>query len=247
VIRLEGVTKHYAGARLLGPVSLDVAAHATLALLGPSGCGKSTLLRMVVGLIRPDDGTVRVCDEPMTPETALRLRRRIGYVIQEGGLFPHLSARENATVMARHLGWAPGRIASRVGELAELVRLPPALLARFPAQLSGGERQRVSLMRALFLDPDVLLLDEPLGALDPLVRAQLQQDLRDSFRALRKTVLLVTHDLAEAAFLADDVAVMNAGVVVERGPFAELVARPRDPFVARFVSAQRVTHLQGVI
>ena len=247
MIRLEGVTKHDGGARLLGPVSLEVAPHVTLALLGPSGAGKSTLLRMVVGLIRPDEGTVRVCGELMTPASAVRLRRRIGYVIQEGGLFPHLSARENAVVMARHLGWPAGRIASRADELAELVRLRPELLARFPAQLSGGERQRVSLMRALFLDPDVLLFDEPLGALDPLVRAQLQQDLRDSFRLLHKTVLLVTHDLAEAAFLADEIAVVNEGVVVERGPCAEIVGRPRDAFVARFVSAQRVTHLEGVV
>src|ERR1035441_8135223 len=145
----------------------------------------------------------------MTPLTAQRLRRRIGYVIQDGGLFPHLTARGNAMLMAQHLGWPRDRIAARVGERAALARLRTELHDRYPSELSGGERQRVSLVRALFLDPDVMLLDEPLGALDALVRAELQQELRTIFRTLKKTAILVTHDLSEAAFVADEIAVMR--------------------------------------
>ena len=245
MIRLTGVSKSYGGSRILGPVSLEVAARTTLALVGSSGSGKSTLLRVVVGLVSPDEGRVEVAGESMTPATAQRIRRRIGYVIQEGGLFPHLTARENAALMASHLGWPQERITARLDDLVALVRLRPELLERYPLELSGGERQRVSLVRALFLDPDVLLLDEPLGALDALVRADLQQELRTIFDGLRKTVILVTHDLAEAAFMADEIAVMRGGVVLQRGSVDDLLSRPSDDFVARFVRAQRSLHLPG--
>ena len=239
MIRLEGVTKHYGGCRVLGPVSLEVSEHQTLALVGSSGSGKSTLLRAVIGLVKPDQGSVEVAGERVTPATVQGLRRRIGYVIQHGGLFPHLTAKDNATLMARNLGWARARVEARFDELSTLVQLRAAVLGRYPSELSGGEQQRVSLVRALFLDPDVLLLDEPLGALDVLVRSELQEELRALFRALCKTVLFVTHDLAEAAFVADDIAVMRAGQVVQRGSIEVLAARPADDFVARFVRAQR--------
>jgi osmoprotectant transport system ATP-binding protein len=238
VIRISGVTKHYGGSRVLGPVSVEVAPHASLALVGASGSGKSTLLRAVVGLVLPDAGSIELAGEPVTPATMERLRLRTGYVIQEGGLFPHLSARENASIVARHLRWAEARVEARVAELAPLVRLGPELLDRYPAQLSGGERQRVSLMRALFLDPDVLLLDEPLGALDAVVRAELHEELRGIFRTLSKTVLLVTHDVKEAAFLAEEIAVMRAGVVLQRGSLDELLRAPSDPFVERLLAVQ---------
>jgi osmoprotectant transport system ATP-binding protein len=239
VIRVEGFSKSYGGSCILGPISLTVETHTTLALVGSSGSGKSTLLRTVVGLVVPDEGRVEVAGESMTAATAMRLRQRIGYVIQQGGLFPHLTARDNATIMARHLGWTRERIDARTGELAALARLRPALLERYPAELSGGEQQRVSLVRALFLDPDVLLLDEPLGALDAIVRSELQDELRTIFRTLRKTAILVTHDLGEAAFVADEVAVMHEGVTVQRGSIDDLVSRPSTDFVARFVRAQR--------
>jgi osmoprotectant transport system ATP-binding protein len=163
----------------------------------------------------------------------------MGYVIQEGGLFPHLTVERNVTLMARQLRWTRPRIGERLGTLEELVRFPPGLLGRYPAELSGGQRQRVSLMRALMLDPDLLLLDEPLGALDPLIRYDLQQELGAIFERLGKTVLLVTHDLAEAAYFAHHLVLMREGRLVQQGRPRALLEAPADPFVTRFVNAQR--------
>ncbi len=240
MIQLFGVEKSYAGARALGPIDLELEPARTTVLLGPSGCGKSTLLRLMIGLLQPDAG--RVCFEgvELGPGNALALRRRMGYVIQEGGLFPHLSARGNIALMARYLGWEEARIQARTAELAALTRFPAGGLDRFPAQLSGGQRQRVSLMRALMLDPILLLLDEPLGALDPLIRADLQSDLRAIFRTLGKTVVLVTHDLGEAGFLGDHIVLLRDGRIVQQGGFEDLFNRPADPFVTRFISAQHL-------
>ncbi len=239
MLELYGVSKAYDGAPALWPTELIVPRGRTTVLIGPSGCGKSTLLRLMIGLIWPDTGTVAFDGAPVTPGTATELRRRMGYVIQEGGLFPHLSARGNVVLLARYLGWDPGRIEARLKELAALVRLPAEALARYPVQLSGGQRQRVSLMRALFLDPALLLLDEPLGALDPIVRAELQTDLRGIFQALGKTVVLVTHDLAEAAFFGDTLVLLSGGRIVQQGTLDDLVSHPADPFVSQFVHAQR--------
>ena len=236
---LDGVTKRFAGRPALGPVTLGIPAGRTTVLIGPSGCGKSTLLRLLIGLVAPDDGTVTFDGTVVGPATARAVRLRTGYVIQDGGLFPHLTARGNVALLARHLGWDATRIRSRVSELAELTRFPVDGLDRYPQQLSGGQRQRVGLMRALMLNPDSLLLDEPLGALDPLVRADLQTELKDIFRSLGKTVVLVTHDLGEAAFFADRVVLLKDGRVVQDGRAADLWHRPADPFVTRFVQAQR--------
>ena len=239
VIALRGVAKRYNDTVALAPTDLDVARGETVALLGTSGSGKSTLLRCVMRLVVPDAGTVDVAGTHVTAETARAVRRRVGYVIQAGGLFPHLTARGNAALLARQIGWDAGRIEARLTELTDLVRLDAGLLDRIPAELSGGQRQRVALLRALVLDPDVLLLDEPLGALDPVTRADLQVDLRDLVRRLGKTVLLVTHDLREASVLADRVAVMDAGHVVQRGRLEAVAEAPATPFVERFVAAQR--------
>ncbi len=238
MIALEGVAKRFGQKLVLAPTTLVVAAGTSLALLGPSGCGKSTLLRLILGLLLPDAGHLWVDGTPVTPATSLRVRRQIGYVIQEGGLFPHLSANENVTLLARHLGWQKTRLADRLAELAALVRLDSRLLERYPVELSGGERQRVGIMRALMLDPPLLLLDEPMGALDPIVRARLQHDLKNIFAELGKTVLIVTHSLDEAAYLGDEVALLNEGSVVQRGKMRELL-ESSDPFVREFVEAQR--------
>ena len=236
---LRDVSKVYSGRPALGPVSLEVPTGRTSVLIGPSGCGKSTLLRLLIGLVEPDAGEVTFDGEPVTAVTVRAVRLRVGYVIQDGGLFPHLTARGNVTLMARYLGWDRARIAARVAGLADLTRFPADGLDRYPHQLSGGQRQRVGLMRALMLDPDALLLDEPLGALDPLVRADLQAELRDIFRRLGKTVVLVTHDLGEAAYFADRVVLLRDGQVVQEGSPGDLWHRAADPFVTRFVQAQR--------
>ena len=237
VIALEGVTKRFGARLVLAPTSLTVASGAALALVGPSGSGKSTLLRVIVGLVTPDAGTVVVAGVRLRAATATAVRRHVGYVIQEGGLFPHLTARDNVTLLARHLGWPAARLRDRVDVLTSLVHVEAGLLARFPSQLSGGERQRVGIMRALMLDPPVLLLDEPLGALDPIVRAQLRRDLKRIFSELRKTVVVVTHDIAEAAHLGDEIAVMRDGHIVQRGDLRALTEAPAEAFVREFVDA----------
>lgn len=239
MVTLDGVTKTFGARAVIRPTTLAIAKGERLALIGPSGCGKSTLLKMVLGLVVPDAGRVRVGDTDVTKATARSVRRRIGTVMQDGGLFPHLSTEDNVTLLARLDGWERARMEKRIAELLDLVRLPKTHLARYPRELSGGERQRASMMRALFLDPDVLLLDEPLGALDPIVRAKLQEDLRVVFRELGKTVLFVTHDMAEAAYLAESIAVVSEGVVLQRGVMRELVDTPAHPFVRELVSAQR--------
>jgi osmoprotectant transport system ATP-binding protein len=239
MIELIDISKSYGGAVVLHQLDLTIAAGRTTALIGPSGCGKSTLLRLMIGLVQPDAGSVRIAGEDLTPATMLKMRHGLGYVIQDGGLFPHLNARDNVILMARYLGWQTGRITARLVELAELTRFPQDGLDRFPAQLSGGQRQRVSLMRALMLDPKVILLDEPLGALDPLVRAELQADLRSIFRSLEKTVVMVTHDLAEAGWFGDEIILMRDGRIVQRGALRTLIDNPCDPFVTQFVTAQR--------
>lgn len=244
MLSLRNVSKAYGTTTALHPLDLSVTQGHVTVLIGPSGCGKSTLLRLMIGLITPDTGTVFFDGDAISPATIQSIRHRMGYVIQEGGLFPHLTARRNVTLLARHLGWERSRMDERVVELAALVQLPIDRLDSFPAQLSGGQRQRVSLMRALILGPDVLLLDEPLGALDPMIRADLQQDLREIFRTLHKTVVMVTHDLAEAAFFGDTIVLMRSGHIVQRGTLEAFLEAPADPFVEAFINAQRspLTH-----
>ncbi len=240
MVRVENVSKFYAGRAALRDVSLDVAAGATIALIGPSGCGKSTLLRTLVGLVRPDSGRVMIDGEALERGNLERMRHRIGYVIQDGGLFPHLTAEDNVTLLARHLHEPADRIAERVAALAELTALPREALRRYPVQLSGGQRQRVGLMRALMRDPPLLLLDEPLGALDPITRYELQGELKGIFSRLKKTVVVVTHDMGEAAYLSDDIVIMREGAIVQRGSMADLAERPAEPYVAQFMRAQRI-------
>jgi osmoprotectant transport system ATP-binding protein len=240
-IELRGASRLY-GTQGLRPTDLSIGKGTTV-LIGPSGCGKSTLLRMVAGLVHPDSGSITVEGTPVSPQTIRGLRLRMGYVIQEGGLFPHLTARQNVTLMARHLKWEPARIGDSTRRLAALTHLSDDALDRFPSELSGGQRQRVGLMRALMLEPSILLLDEPLGALDPMIRSELQADLRTIFRTLGKTAILVTHDLAEAQYLGDRIVLMREGAIVQQGTLPEIAASPVDPFVTHFIQAQRVPEI----
>jgi osmoprotectant transport system ATP-binding protein len=240
LVRLVNVAKRYGESPALHSTNLSIELGQTTVLIGPSGCGKSTLLRLVVGLVRPDSGEIIFNGAPVAQEKIHVFRRKIGYVIQEGGLFPHLTARSNILLMARHLGRSDGDTKSRLAELCELTRFSANLLERYPPELSGGQRQRVSLMRALMLSPELLLLDEPLGALDPLVRAALQKDLKEIFVKLQQTALLVTHDLAEAAYLGDEIILMNEGRIVQQGSIIELRDKPANDFVSEFINAQQM-------
>ena len=239
VLVLRGVERRFGDRPAVRQLSMEVPRGRTTVLLGESGGGKSTLLRLMAGLLAPDAGEVLLEGEPVTPLTGPALRRRMGFGLQSGGLFPHLTAADNVTLLARALRRPPAWRARRLTELAALVRLEPELLSRWPGQLSGGQRQRVSLMRALMLEPAVVLLDEPLGALDPVTRGELQRELLRVFRALGTTVVLVTHDLDEAGMLGDRIALMHDGALVQVGAMEELVSRPADPWVAQFLAGWR--------
>ena len=239
MLSLISVSKSFDRIKAVRSVNLAVQEGQTTVLIGPSGCGKSTILRLIIGLIPPDSGTITFRGERVVPETILQLCRRMGYVIQEGGLFPHLTTRQNITLVASYLGWSRSRMDERLSELIELTQFPADGLSRYPVQLSGGQRQRVSLMRALMLDPELLLMDEPLGALDPLIRVDVQAELKSIFQKLHKTVLMVTHDLGEAAYLGDTIVLMRDGLFIQSGTIEELVRSPADPFVTRFINAQR--------
>jgi osmoprotectant transport system ATP-binding protein len=238
MIVLDRVTKTFGTLIAIDDLSITVDAGQTHVLLGSSGCGKSTILRLMLGLETPDKGEIRIAGTPLDGSTRPALVSGMGYVVQEGGLYPHLTAYRNTTLAAEVRRWPVERIRARVQELAAMVGLDDTLLQRYPTQLSGGQRQRIGLMRALMLDPPLLLLDEPLGALDPIVRAELQQQLLDIFTTLHKTVVLVTHDVREAVVLGQTITLMTQGRIVQQGAFADLASRPADPFVTAFLSAQ---------
>ena len=240
-IALKDVEMRFGDVVALHSTDLQIAVEQTTVLIGPSGCGKSTILRLIIGLLTPTSGAVEFEGKSVSQNNILALRRRMGYVIQEGGLFPHLTAAQNVTLMTRHLQptLPEDEIQAKLDELCELTRFPQDGLVRYPVELSGGQRQRVSLMRALALDPDVLLLDEPLGALDPMVRASLQTELKEIFSRLGKTVILVTHDMAEAGYIGDSIVLMREGRIVQQGTLDDLRERPAAGFVSEFITAQR--------
>jgi len=237
---LENVSKSFGQTQVLKPTTVEFPVGKSTVLIGPSGCGKSTILRILVGLLQPDSGIVRFDGETMSGQTLLPMRRKMGYVIQEGGLFPHLTAFENITLMANHLGWDRPTCQARVEELSDLTRLPASALNRYPAQMSGGQRQRVGIMRALMLDPPVLLFDEPMGALDPMVRFELQEDLLKIIRTLSKTSIMVTHDMGEAGFFGDQVLMLAEGEIIQHGTLEDLIHHPANDYVTRFIRAQRI-------
>lgn len=240
MLELQNISKTYGSHTVLHPLSLCVTPGETLVLIGPSGCGKSTLLRIMIGLIEPDSGSVRFDGEELAPSNVLKLRTRMGYVLQDGGLFPHMSIRDNIMLMARHLKiMTRDERRQRLDDLCNLTRFPKSALDRLPSKISGGQRQRVAIMRALMLDPPLLLLDEPLGALDPIVRYELQEDLKQIFEELKKTVVFVTHDLSEAAFFSSQVALLEAGKILQLGTIDEFASNPASDFVTRFLQAHR--------
>jgi osmoprotectant transport system ATP-binding protein len=242
VISIEHVTKRYAetGAVAVDDLSLQIPEGMTVALIGPSGCGKTTTMRMINRLVDPTMGRILVGGEDVTQMDPILLRRRIGYVIQQVGLFPHMTIGQNIAAVPKLLGWEPARIAARTEELLHLVGLDPKeMLKRYPRQLSGGQRQRVGVARALAADPPVLLMDEPFGALDPIARARLQSEFRQILKQVRKTVVLVTHDLDEATRLGERIAIMNSGKIVQYDTPDAVLSHPADAFVENFVGVDR--------
>ncbi len=241
-IELEGLTKTFPGSSQPAVVPLDLAMGAgeITVLIGPSGCGKTTTLRMINRLIDPTDGTVTVGGTDVRHQSPTELRRGIGYVIQQVGLFPHRTIAQNIATVPKLLGWDKDRTAERVRELADLVGIEAIMLDRYPAELSGGQQQRAGVARALAADPPVLLMDEPFGAVDPIVRGRLQEELRSLQARVHKTIVLVTHDIDEAVHLGDRIAVLNVGGHLEQfAPPDELLAEPANDFVADFVGHER--------
>jgi osmoprotectant transport system ATP-binding protein len=241
-IELRGVTKTFGRSPTpaVAPLDLTIGAGEVTVLIGPSGCGKTTTLRMINRLIDPTDGVITIGGRDIREHSLTELRRGIGYVIQQIGLFPHRTVAQNIATVPRLVGWDKRRTADRVQELAELVGIERSQLQRYPAELSGGQQQRVGVARALAADPPVLLMDEPFGAVDPIVRAHLQHELLALQDRVHKTIVLVTHDIDEAVLLGDKVAVLNVGGVLEQ--FAapdDLLAQPAGDFVASFVGHER--------
>ena len=249
VISFERVTKQYDGGTVaVEELSLDVAEGELLCLVGPSGCGKTTTMKMVNRLVEPTSGRVLVQGSDVAGVDPAELRRGIGYVIQQVGLFPHHSVGDNVATVPRLLGWDRARSRARVDELLDLVGLEPSTYRdRYPAQLSGGQRQRVGVARALAADPPVLLMDEPFSAIDPVARGRLQQEFLRVQRTVRKTIVFVTHDLDEAVLLADRVAVFaQGGVLVQHASPADVLGAPATPFVEEFVGSERGLRRLGV-
>ncbi len=238
-LSLDDVTLAYGDKPIVQGLTLHIPRGQRLALVGSSGSGKSTVLKCLAGLLWPRLGHVSMAGLIYQKGRMQPIAHRIGLVIQDGGLFPHLTARDNVTIVARFLKWPTERIEARLAVLTELARLDSGFLSRYPTQLSGGQRQRIALMRALMLEPEVMLFDEPLGALDPLVRSELQHDLKRIFDSLKTTLLLVTHDVAEAQFLTERVVLLSEGNVIQDGTIAEMRRAPNTPFVTRFLNAQR--------
>ncbi len=241
-IEFRNVSKQFAGSKIaVDRLTFGVAEGTMIALVGPSGCGKTTSLKMINRLIEPSEGEIMVAGRSITSTPLLELRRSLGYVIQYVGLFPHMTVAENVGAVPKLLGWSKAKIAERVDELLDLVGLPPhEYRTRRPRALSGGQQQRVGVARALAADPPILLMDEPFGALDPITRARLQDELKDIQRKLHKTIVIVTHDIDEAVRLADKVAVLRAGRLVQLDAPSRLLVAPADSFVADLLGRDRL-------
>jgi osmoprotectant transport system ATP-binding protein len=240
MISIRGLTKEFGGMRAVDDLSLDVRTGETLVLLGRSGCGKTTTLRMINRLVTPTSGIIRVRSRDTAGMDPVELRRGIGYMIQSVGLFPHRTVEENILTVPSLLGWARARCRERMKEVSRIVDLDPSWWKRYPDQLSGGQRQRVGLARALAADPPIVLMDEPFGALDPITRQQVRAEFRKIDALVRKTIVLVTHDIAEAVELGDRICLMDRGRIAQLGSAAELLFRPVSPFVREFFDHGRL-------
>ncbi len=237
MIEIDGLTKIYTEERVVDSVSMTLQTGTITVIVGTSGSGKSTLLRMINRLIEPDEGRVLIDGTDTASIAREKLRRRIGYVIQDHGLFPHWTVARNVSTVPRLLGWPEAKVHERVDEMLSLMQLDPERFAdRYPHELSGGQSQRVGVARALAARPDMLLMDEPFGALDPVIRSQAQEELRTVQQRLGSTVLMVTHDMAEALSLGDRIAVMDAGRMIQVGTPEEIVTRPATPFVRSLIA-----------
>jgi osmoprotectant transport system ATP-binding protein len=242
MLQIRTLTKKFGSLAALDQVSLSLEPNKTHVLLGSSGSGKSTLLRAILGLVACDEGSIQINGTLVSALSAKERARQIGYVPQDAGLFPHLTSEDNMTLVARSLGWDRAKLKDRMQRLNQIVQLDDALFTRYPSELSGGQKQRVALLRSLFLDPPLILMDEPFAALDPLVRADIQTEVKSLFSRLEKTVVFVTHDVGEAHFLSDNIVLMDQGRVIQQGKLQDLVDRPAGPFVTRFLQAQRIYH-----
>ena len=240
MIHLAQVSKSFGAVVAVEGLDLEIARGETVGLVGTSGCGKTTTLRLINRLEEPTRGRIAVDGQDTAGLDPVRLRRSMGYVIQSGGLFPHMSVADNVALLARLEGWDEDRIAARCDELFALAHLSDDLAARYPGELSGRQRQRVGVARALMLDPEILLMDEPFGALDPITRADIQDEFLELKRTMAKTIVLVTHDLDEAFRLCDRVALMTAGRLVQVGTREDFRADPKTDYVRRFMERHLV-------
>jgi osmoprotectant transport system ATP-binding protein len=237
-VAIHSVTKHLGPTRALDAVSLELPAGETTAILGESGCGKTSLLRHINGLLKPDDGSVEVFGKPINYAQLPELRRRMGYAIQSVGLFPHLTIADNITLVARLSGWTVTHIQERSEHLMESMKLGPILLHRFPHELSGGQRQRVGICRAMMLNPDLLLLDEPFSGVDPIARTRIHENFLSLLRAEPSTTILVTHDVREAIQLASNLVIMEQGRVLQAATVETVLANPATASIARLFREQ---------
>jgi osmoprotectant transport system ATP-binding protein len=238
MINIVNVSKTYNLKTVIKSLNLHIVSGNTTVLIGSSGSGKSTILKLIIGLVHPEDGDIFINKTKISDENIIPLRKKMGYVIQDGGLFPNLTAKDNIILMSKYLKKSKSWINDRLSYLIDLTNFPEDGLHRFPHNLSGGQQQRVSLMRALMLDPKVLLLDEPLSSLDPMIRSDLQIELKEIFSKLKKTVVFVTHDIGEAAYFGDHLVLLSDGSIVQQGSIHDFIKTPVNEFVSRFINAQ---------
>jgi osmoprotectant transport system ATP-binding protein len=239
MIELRSISKSYGKESVFQNLDLTFREGIKYTVIGQSGCGKSTILRIIAGLARADSGSIYFNNSVLADSNKNLFRKKIGYVIQDGGLFPHLTAKQNIELQSKYFNYSKEQILRRLNELLTITKFSSSLLNKYSSQLSGGEKQRVALMRALMMNPDILLLDEPLGALDPMIRSDLQIELKNIFTKLNKTVVLVTHDLNEAALFADEIVLLNKGKIEQHDSVHNFFNNPKSEYVNKFISAQR--------